>query len=49
MDKQHTNNIAMPATHVSSQDVYAADLFSRLSPNAQKAIIDLIKSLLSGK
>ena len=49
MDKNRTISKDVAANQVSSKIVYAADMFSRLSPDAQKAIIDLIKSLLSEK
>lgn len=48
MDNQ--NSTTMPSDENNSLDVVcAADLFSRLSPESQDAIIDLIKSLLSEK
>lgn len=44
------NSTTMPSDENNSLDVVcAADLFSRLSPESQDAIIDLIKSLLSEK
>lgn len=33
--------------HTSAMTRYAADLFLQLSPDEQKSVIDLIKSLLS--
>lgn len=48
MDNQNTK--AMPSNEKNTLEInQAADLFSQLSTDAQDAIIDLIKSLLSGK
>jgi len=48
VDNQNTK--AMPSNENNTLEInQAADLFSQLSTDAQDAIIDLIKSLLSGK
>ena len=48
VDNQNTK--AMPSNENNTLEInQAADLFSQLSTDAQDSIIDLIKSLLSGK
>ncbi len=42
-----TANNSMLETHIPDTTRYAADLFLQLSPDEQKSVIDLIKSLLS--
>ncbi len=48
MDNQKENTSAV-GINMPSNCSYAADLFCQLSADNQKAIIDLIKSLLSEK
>ena len=50
MEEKKTTYLEQKTDDQTSVDVTeAADLFSRLSPDAQDAIIDLIKCLLSEK
>ena len=47
MNISTTDNNSVSKKHIPDTTRYAADLFSRIPADAQKAILDLIKSLLS--